>query len=145
MFGQREDGGEVEKDFLKRQVQQLVKALQRVLHLATVEQQQEEADEALQRAARASLKLELSFLSAVDPRSCAVILGSSDRIRSYARILRTQAELLRLRGQEKESVDRLRRAWTLHEEAAQRMSPGEPLQEEDQQELALLQSQLGPR
>ena len=57
MFGQREDGGEVEKDFLKRQVQQLVKALQRVLHLATVEQQQEQADEALQRAARASLKL----------------------------------------------------------------------------------------
>jgi phytoene dehydrogenase-like protein len=142
MFGQREDGGEVEKDFLKRQVQQLVKALQRVLHLATIEQQQEQADEALQRATRASLKLELSFLSAVDARSCAVILGTGDRIRGYARILRTQAELLRLRGQEKESVDRLRRAWTLHEEAAKRLPPGEPLQEEDRQELALLQTLL---
>lgn len=142
MFGQREDGGEVEKDFLKRQVQQLVKALQRVLHLATIEQQQEQADEALQRATRASLKLELSFLSAVDARSCAVILGTGDRIRGYARILRTQEELLRLRGQEKESVDRLRRAWTLHEEAAKRLPPGEPLQEEDRQELALLQTLL---
>ena len=71
-----------------------------------------------------------------------MILGTGDRIRSYARILRTQAELLRLRGQEKESVDRLRRAWTLHEEAAKRLPPGEPLQEEDRQELALLQALL---
>ena len=47
MFRQREDGSEVEKDFIKRHMQQLVQALKRVLHLAQTEQQSEQADEAL--------------------------------------------------------------------------------------------------
>jgi len=125
MFRQREDGSEVEKDFIKRHMQQLIQALKRVLHLAQTEQQSEQADEALRAAAATALKLDMARLAAVDSGSCAVILGSAVRIRMYAQILAAESELLHLRDREKESSDRLRRALRLHEEADRRAAPSE--------------------
>jgi len=138
MFRQREDGSELEKDFIKKQIQQLVLALQRVLHLAKEEQRHDAAEDALQAAARAALKLDLKFLSSVSPDSCAVILGSGEKLRSYARIVATQSQLLHLRGQESASRELLLRALKLHE-AALRLSPPS---EDDRLAMASLRAQL---
>ena len=141
MFRQREDGSEVEKDFIKRHMQQLVQALKRVLHLAQTEQQSEQADEALRAAAATALKLDMARLAAVDSGSCAVILGTAVRIRMYAQILAAESELLRIRGREKESTERLHRALRLHKEADRRSPPSE----EDVREQAAVRARLGPR
>jgi hypothetical protein len=138
MFRQREDGSEVEKDFIKKQIQQLVQALQRVLHLATEEQRHDAAEDALQAAARAALKLDLKFLAPVSPDSCAMILGTGEKLRSYARIVATQAQLLHLRGQELAYREQLLRALKLHEAALRVSAPSE----EDQLAMASLRSQL---
>ncbi len=141
MFRQREDGSEVEKDFIKRHMQQLVQALKRVLNLAQAEQRIDDADEALRTTMETALKLDLDRLAAVDARSCAVILGSAVRVRMYAQILAVESKLLHLRGREKESSDRLRRALRLHEEADRRAAPSE----EESREKDLIRAELGSR
>ena len=66
MFRQREEGGEVEKDFLKKQLQKLVQAIQRVLKLSS-DQQHQQAEDELQQIAATSLKLDATRLGSLDP------------------------------------------------------------------------------
>lgn len=138
MFRDRESGSEFEKDFIKRQLQKLMQALRQVLNRAQSAQRMDEAEESLRQAASKALKLDMTHLAAVEVGSCAAILGTGDRIRMYAQVLRAESELLRLRGREQESTDRLRRALRLYDEAARRAPPDE----EDLREHGALRSML---
>ncbi len=138
MFRQREEGGEVEKDFLKKQLQKLVQAIQRVLKLSS-EQQHQQAEDELQQIAATSLKLDATRLGSLDVASCAMILGTPERLRLYAVILRAEAELARARGQTQRARDRLVRAQKLHQLADAR-SPTDELSKQEQAHLADLLS-----
>ncbi len=109
MFRRQEDGGEIEKDFLIRQVKKLVQAIKAILKLVD-EARVDQAESDLHSAAQDALRVDPRRLAGLDPASCRLILRSASRMRMYAVVLRAEAALCKLRGDVEGSASRIQRA-----------------------------------
>jgi|SRR6516165_2378194 hypothetical protein len=87
-----------EKDFIKRQLQQLAAFLKRLLSKARDEGEVDTALDELAKTGGELLGVPLHFLDVADPKSAALLLRSREKIDAYAEILLTQAELSELKG-----------------------------------------------
>jgi hypothetical protein len=87
-----------EKDFIKRQLQQLAQFLKRLLGRARDEGDVDTALDELRKHAGELLGVPLHFLDMADPKSAAMLLRSREKIEAYAEILAAQAELSEMIG-----------------------------------------------
>ncbi len=81
-----------EKDFLKRQIKLLAKAVARAASLGRGGRL-EDAQQELRTACGDGLGLDLELLALLDCERAIAALGSAERVRAYASLLEAQADL----------------------------------------------------
>lgn len=81
-----------EKDYVKRQIKQLAKALARAVSLGRGGQL-EDAQESIRAACGEGLGLDLELLAMLDRQRAITALGSAERVRAYAALLEAQADI----------------------------------------------------
>jgi hypothetical protein len=81
-----------EKDYVKRQIKQLAKAIAQALNLGR-RGQLEDAEERIRAACGESLGLDFELLAMLDCNRVVAALGSAERVRAYAALMEAQAEL----------------------------------------------------
>ena len=87
-----------EKDFIKKQLQQLAQFLKRLLSKAREEGDVDTAMDDLRREAEKTLGMPLHFLDIAEPASVKTLLRTGEKLAAYAEILLAQAELSELMG-----------------------------------------------
>lgn len=97
MFGSRKEGpAAIEKDYLVRQLKQLLEALvKKVLHEG---QPPEQSQEDVRSLCGELLNVEYDELSRLNVSSMAMLLRSPERIEAFALIMEADAQQLRARG-----------------------------------------------
>jgi hypothetical protein len=88
-----------ERDYVKRQIKQLVDALARAIGIAKKEQRYDDALEAVKKAPSDLLGIDGELLERVDAASAARILGDRERVEIYAAILDEEAGIHSARGE----------------------------------------------
>jgi hypothetical protein len=112
MFGSREGSSsevdpDADKDWVLRQIRQLVQALKRFFADKPTAAVVAEAEEKLREAARSVLRVEWDLLDRLTATSAARLLGDADRIAGYAELVDARADLSRAAGHDDEA-ERLR-------------------------------------
>jgi len=87
-----------EKDFIKKQLQQLAQFLKRLLSKAREEGDVDTAMDDLRREAEKTLGMPLHFLDIAEPASAVTLLRSREKVEAYVEILLAQAQLSELLG-----------------------------------------------
>jgi hypothetical protein len=87
-----------EKDFIKRQLQQLAAFLKRLLSKARDEGDVDTALDELRRQGGETLGVPLHFLDLAEPASVATLLRTREKLEAYAEILLAEAELSEMKG-----------------------------------------------
>ncbi len=97
MFSSRRDGpSAIEKDYLVRQLKQLLEAL--VKKVVAQAQAPEQSQEDLREICRELLDVEYDVLSRLDVRSLAMLLRTSERVEAFGLIIEADAAQLRSQG-----------------------------------------------
>ena len=97
MFSSRRDGpSAIEKDFLVRQIKQLLEALVKKVAAHAVDAQQSQDD--LRSICRELLDIEYDVVSRLNVPSIAMLLRSPERLEAFALVMETQAQQLRAQG-----------------------------------------------
>ncbi|MBK7860085.1 MAG: hypothetical protein IPJ65_16010 [Archangiaceae bacterium] len=111
--------GLIERDYVMRAVKQLAEAIGRLLKLKA-EKRYDEAAQTVAGACSDLLGVDLSTLLLVDSVSGASLLGSPERVRTFARLLEELADLHRLQGDEARARARARHAVEMYRQVLER-------------------------
>jgi hypothetical protein len=106
-----------ERDYIKRLIRQFAEVLARLAGFRK-EDQYDLALQLVEEAHRDVLGVPAQMLSRIDAASAALLLGNTWKITAYGRLLEEEAELRRLRGEEKAARQGLHRALEVYVEAA---------------------------
>jgi len=96
----------LDRDYVIRQIQQVVRAITKVLTGRPTAVEVSHAEEAIRDAARAALRVDLEILARMTALSAALMLVSPERIHAYAGLLDAEAAIARASGRAAEA-DRL--------------------------------------
>ena len=108
MFGRRDGSSseidiDADKDWVLRQIRQLVQALARLFAAQPTAAEVAQAEESLREASRSVLRVEWDLLDKLTPTSAARLLGEANRIAGYAALLAAHADLARAAGRHEEA------------------------------------------
>lgn len=99
MFNSRRDGASsVEKDYLVRQLKQLLEALVKKLAAQGETAADARAGDGLRGICREELGVEFDALSQLNVSSMAMMLSTPERMEAFALLLEAEAEMWRQRG-----------------------------------------------
>jgi hypothetical protein len=108
MFGSREGSSsevdvDADKDWVLRQIRQLVQALARLFAGKPTADEVAQAEESLREASRSVLRVDWDLLDKLTPTSAARLLGEADRVAGYAELVDAHAALARAAGRHDEA------------------------------------------
>lgn len=129
----------VEKDFIVRLIRQLAEVLARALGLAR-KGQFDEAVAVLESSCPALLGMDYAPLALVDSASAAAILREPERVKTFARLLATAAEIYELKGDAPAARSKWQHALEVYFEAA-RLRPDD---EEAAEQIRALAKKVPP-